>query len=342
MAYISKITLPNSSTYDIKDTSAWNEIGTLYSMINEISGVGLVITKVDALPAASQETLGKIYLISDTTHNPSTYDIYDEYITIDNGEQATIRYTWEKIGNTDVSLDNYSAKGHKHSINKTTSNLNVLALTHKKISNTVKKEKLVVADVSVIDGVTEVEVAQVGTAVKYGTADVGNPVTVLTGLIGVQKVITAALGSASLTGTTTFNTDAIKASYSNETLVLNSASTGTVSISTSPSNSSISLSNQFSSTNITPAKASPSTQTINPAVSGGTIQNVSIKSVTLATGACSSSGDGSTVVIDKGTDDISVYGANASSSTTIYVYGKTSSGGLTVVTDVSTYTEPDA
>ena len=340
MAYISKITLPNSNTYDIKDTSAWNEIGTLYSMINEISGAGLVITKVNELPTASQDTLGKIYLISDNNHNPSANDIYDEYITIDNGDQVATRYTWEKIGNTDVNLAGYSTKGHKHNINKTKENLNVIALTHKKISNTVKKEKLVVADVSVIDGVSAVNVARVGTAVNYGTADVGESVTVLTGVSGTTSFLTSALGGASLTGTKTFNTNAINASYSNETLVLNNASTGTVGISTTQSNSSASIS--FDSSDITPAKPCPSTQKITPAVSGGTIQNYTVKSVTLATGDCSTGGDGSTVVIDKGTDDISVYGANAGSSSTIYVYGKTSSGGLTVVTDVSTYTEPDA
>lgn len=339
MAYISKITLPNNNTYDIKDTSAWNEIGTLYSMINEISGAGLVITKVLELPAASQETLGKIYLISDT-HDPSANDIYDEYITIDNGALVATRYTWEKIGNTDVNLSNYSTKGHKHSINKTTSNLSVLALTHKKISNSVKKEKLVVADVSVIDSVNSVDIATVGTEVVYGKANVGASTKVLTGVGGTTNFITSALGDASLTGTTTFNTDAINASYSNETLVLNNAATGTVSISTTTSNSSASIS--FTSANITPATSAPSTQKIAPAISGGTIQNYTIKSVTLATGACSPNGDGSTVAIDKGTDDISVYGANAGSSTTIYVYGKTSSGGLTVVTDVSSYTEPDA
>lgn len=62
---------------------------------------------VSTLPDASAETYGKIYLVADSH---ATGDIYDEYITIDNGDSATPRYTWEKIGNTDIDLTGYVQK----------------------------------------------------------------------------------------------------------------------------------------------------------------------------------------------------------------------------------------
>ncbi len=59
---------------------------------------------VDALPTASADTMGKIYLVADAH---GTQDNYDEYITIDKGANETPRYVWEKIGNTDIDLTNY-------------------------------------------------------------------------------------------------------------------------------------------------------------------------------------------------------------------------------------------
>lgn len=59
---------------------------------------------VDALPTASADTMGKIYLVADVH---GTQDNYDEYITIDKGANETPRYVWEKIGNTDIDLTNY-------------------------------------------------------------------------------------------------------------------------------------------------------------------------------------------------------------------------------------------
>lgn len=52
------------------------------------------------LPTASENTMGKIYLVY---HPHGTGDSYDEYITVQNGTA----YSWEKIGNTDIDLFNY-------------------------------------------------------------------------------------------------------------------------------------------------------------------------------------------------------------------------------------------
>ena len=112
--YISQVTLPNSGgTYSIKDASAWTAIGNLWSAVDQ--GLELVVWKSGNLPTADASTMGKIYLKPDTTHNPSTNDVYDEYVTVDKGS-GTPRYVWEKIGNTDVNLSQYSLNTHKHKV----------------------------------------------------------------------------------------------------------------------------------------------------------------------------------------------------------------------------------
>lgn len=115
MAYISVITLPNGNTYNIKDASAWDQIYSLWDAISVGNLELVVLSSSDNLPVASAETMGKIYLKPDSTHNPSVNDIYDEYITIDL-KSGSPRYKWEKIGNTDVNLSQYSSKTHTHTV----------------------------------------------------------------------------------------------------------------------------------------------------------------------------------------------------------------------------------
>ena len=117
MAYISKITIPGGTTYDIKDACAWEKINNILSVLNQ-GALDLVV--VESLPDASAGTKGKIYLVSDTTHDPSMNDVYDEYVTVVGGTTGSPTYSWEKIGNTDVNLSNYSHIGHTHSVSGTT------------------------------------------------------------------------------------------------------------------------------------------------------------------------------------------------------------------------------
>lgn len=56
---------------------------------------------VTELPTASKDTMGVIYLIA---HSHVAGDGYDEYITLSSGES----YSWEKIGNTDIDLSEYT------------------------------------------------------------------------------------------------------------------------------------------------------------------------------------------------------------------------------------------
>lgn len=112
--YISQVTLPGSDgAYSIKDASAWTAIGNLWSTISQGALELVVLKSGEQLPTASESTKGKIYLKPDATHNPSTNDVYDEYVTV---KKEANDYEWEKIGNTDVDLSNYSVKSHTHTV----------------------------------------------------------------------------------------------------------------------------------------------------------------------------------------------------------------------------------
>lgn len=93
-------------SYNIKDTEARTKLAALEALVE--SGVQIVI--VDSLPTASVDTMGKIYFVPHV-HEASN-DIYDEYLTIKVGEN----YSWEKIGNTDIDLSEYSKNSHKHTV----------------------------------------------------------------------------------------------------------------------------------------------------------------------------------------------------------------------------------
>lgn len=61
-----------------------------------------VFKPVDTLPTASENTLNFIFLVPNSTENGR-----DEYVTIDNGEEANPRYTWDSIGSTTIDLSGY-------------------------------------------------------------------------------------------------------------------------------------------------------------------------------------------------------------------------------------------
>lgn len=98
MADISKITLPNGTTYNLKDEVA-----------RAGASAGLTITVVDTLPSASASTMGAIYLVKDSTHTGAN-DVYDEYVTV----SVNDAYSWEKLGNTDIDLSKYCKAAHIH------------------------------------------------------------------------------------------------------------------------------------------------------------------------------------------------------------------------------------
>lgn len=113
MYEISKIKLPDGITYNIKDTYARNMLE---------HSLELVVCPDGNFPGpAGPDYEGKIYLLP---HQHGTNDVYDEYVVVHTINPAG--YSWEKIGNTDIDMSNYSLKTHKHTV---TTNISVAAHT---------------------------------------------------------------------------------------------------------------------------------------------------------------------------------------------------------------------
>ena len=114
MADISKIKLPDGIVYNIKDTVAREMLA---------HSLELVICQ-DGFPGPAGPTYqGKIYLLP---HEHGTQDIYDEYVVVQDVNDLQV-WTWEKIGNTDIDMSNYSLKTHKHTV---TTNIQVAPHTY--------------------------------------------------------------------------------------------------------------------------------------------------------------------------------------------------------------------
>lgn len=101
---------------------------------------------VQTLPIASEETVGKIYLVPNTEQKSG--NIKDEYITIKSEvEDGSYTYSWEKIGTTEIDLSDYVDKssnqtisGHKDftgSITKNGEELATETLINSKITQTI-------------------------------------------------------------------------------------------------------------------------------------------------------------------------------------------------------------
>lgn len=120
MADISQITLPSGTTYNIKDTAARTAISSGGTFVIAWAGnatpvvgnipKGVVVkhnsTNYTGTKEATADDLKKFYLVAAPAQgdNQETLDIYDEYVVIDNGASANSRYTWEKIGDTQIKL----------------------------------------------------------------------------------------------------------------------------------------------------------------------------------------------------------------------------------------------
>ena len=131
---------------------------------------------VSVLPAASADTMGKIYLVAD---NHSSTDNYDEFITLDNKGA----YVWEKIGNTDIDLSGYVK--------------NTTTIAGVDFKDNITKTELLTA-LNVADGATKVNEATVtgwGFTKNKGTVNSikmnGKPVTITDGAVDFGTVITS-------------------------------------------------------------------------------------------------------------------------------------------------------
>lgn len=71
-----------------------------------------LIEIVQALPAASADTMNKLYLIAEATSQ--THDAYEVYVTVRTGTSGNYSYAWEKVDTARVDLSGYSLTSHTH------------------------------------------------------------------------------------------------------------------------------------------------------------------------------------------------------------------------------------
>lgn len=111
--YISKVTLPNGTTYDVKDQEARELIaalqGVVFHKVTDASDTPVGVTWesggttiTGTLTAANAEK-SWIYLVP--TIHTETKDIYAEYITVNSGTSDTPVWNWEKLGDTEIDFD---------------------------------------------------------------------------------------------------------------------------------------------------------------------------------------------------------------------------------------------
>lgn len=116
--YISKITLPNGTTYDIKDQEARDLIaaiqagGLTFTVATNAANTPLGViwdnegVEVEGTLVASLDTKPYIVLVPHakdaTTHK---VDYYREYVTVDFGTEGSPSFAWEYLGNTDIDLN---------------------------------------------------------------------------------------------------------------------------------------------------------------------------------------------------------------------------------------------
>lgn len=81
---------------------------TIKEYVDQAVSVGIQIEKVDSLPTASANTMGKIYIVAQSGGKSGDY--YNEYITIRSGSEGSYTYAWELIGDTRIDLSNYYTK----------------------------------------------------------------------------------------------------------------------------------------------------------------------------------------------------------------------------------------
>lgn len=125
--FISKITLPNGNTYELKDLGA-------RELIEELSNAGLKFMKsTDAAttPVGVQWKDGEtvitgtllanaanhayIYMVPDSTSTGNSR--YIEFITMNVGTDADPNWVWEALGTTDIDIDDLGDLAYKDAVN---------------------------------------------------------------------------------------------------------------------------------------------------------------------------------------------------------------------------------
>ena len=100
-AFLTKTVNDLANYYTKSETYTKSEVQTLIAAIP-----GFTYESVEELPQSpSAATMWKLYLVPSS--DPQAQNVKDEFITVDNGESANPRYTWEQIGSTAIDLSGY-------------------------------------------------------------------------------------------------------------------------------------------------------------------------------------------------------------------------------------------
>lgn len=231
MADISQITLPSGDTYNIKDTVARAGVSSGGTFVIAWAGnaaptvanipKGVVVkynnTEYTGTKTASVDDLKKFFLVAATSQgdNQETLDIYDEYVVIDNGASANPRYSWEKIGDTQVKL---TAMVTNVTLNKQTTNF-VTSYSNPGKADVIGASStmtLTAPTYSVTPSTTYIKASASGGSVSWNAKDQKSAITSLgtpdTGTF-LKKVTTASkkLSTTAITGVQSSTTTASKA-----------------------------------------------------------------------------------------------------------------------------------
>ena len=107
-SFITKAVNDLTNYYLKSETYNKTEVDAMVAAIKQFQ-----LVAVQTLPAASADTLNKIYLVPSA--DPKTQNTKDEFITLVVDEQGTTTYSWECIGSTEVDLTNYYTKSQTDS-----------------------------------------------------------------------------------------------------------------------------------------------------------------------------------------------------------------------------------
>lgn len=176
---ISKIALPNGNVYSIKDEVARQGVSTGGTFVLAWNGVGEPdVSKIPSgvavtysnngtaatatgILAAGTSTLKQFYLVYSDTQNDSG-DVYDEYITVDNGESASPRYSWERLGDTQIQLSQIVKN-----VTKTTKKLATTSITGVSGSTSASKIKSAKTTQTLATGFTTFDTANTNTNTAF-------------------------------------------------------------------------------------------------------------------------------------------------------------------------------
>ena len=104
---------------ELKDSSAYTNLGTsanatqhaintaIDTKIGSLLSVEL-ITVVDSLPTASEDTMNKLYLVAE--ESARTDDAYEIFVTVADDDA----YAWEKVDTARIDLSGYATINHVH------------------------------------------------------------------------------------------------------------------------------------------------------------------------------------------------------------------------------------